>query len=490
MSLKIYNTLTREKGLFTPLEPGKVKMYVCGVTVYDSCHMGHARAAVVFDVIYRFLKALGFEVNYVRNFTDIDDKIIKRSHELELDYKTLTQKYIEEYSEEMGMLNILKPTSQPLATGHIQEMIEMIDGLIKKNYAYQVGGDVYFEVTKFLSYGKLSRRTLEEMRSGFRINPDEKKNHPEDFALWKAAKPEEPFWESPWGKGRPGWHIECSAMSVKHLGASFDIHGGGSDLIFPHHENEIAQSEASTGRSFARYWIHNEMIMIDKTKMSKSLGNVFILRELLKTHPARVIRFFLLSKHYRTPMDFSFESLNEARQALERIESTISRVEEKLKGQVKASKESPGVEKWVSLFREAMEDDFNTPKALGVLFRVLAQINQSLDRGAEVKSTSEDYQAITMMVDLLGLKIDTGRFQKICSEIPFEEGRVNELLAQSLLKQEEVEYLVKARENARHQKLWKLADEIRLGLRERGLEIQDEKDGVKIIGSQGPGIKG
>lgn len=481
MPLKICNTLTRDKEIFVPLTPGKAGMYVCGVTVYDSCHIGHARAAVVFDVVYRFLKFSGFDVTYVRNFTDIDDKIIKRVQELKTDYRSLTQTYIQEYQDEMRLLNVLEPSLQPRATEHIQEMIELIDGLIKKGLAYVVEGDVYYEVAKFQSYGKLSRRTLEEMRTGARISPDEKKAHPEDFALWKGAKTGEPSWESPWGLGRPGWHIECSAMAIKHLGESFDIHGGGSDLIFPHHENEIAQSEAMTGRSFAHYWIHNEMIMIDQAKMSKSLGNVFVLKELLKKYPPKIVRYFFLSKHYRTPMDFSFDALNESGQAFERIETTMARAEEKLGGRPASLNAAGSAKEWFSEFREALEDDFNTPKALGVLFKLLTQLNQDLDRGNEIKRAKEAFECLLKMLDLLGLEVDAVRFHKITEEIPFEEARVKSLLKSEVLKDDEIEYLVKSRESARRQKLWDLADEIRTSLQGRGIVVQDEKDGAKVI---------
>ncbi|MBI1882720.1 MAG: cysteine--tRNA ligase [Chlamydiae bacterium] len=489
MPLKIYNTLTREKESFVPLESGKVKMYVCGVTVYDSCHVGHARAAVVFDCVYRFLRSLGLEVKYVRNFTDIDDKIIKRVQELKVNYRTLTEKYIQEYLDEMRLLNVLDPTLQPRATEHIQDMIQMIEDLIEKKYAYAVGGDVYFEVSKFSGYGKLSRRSLDEMKAS-RISPDERKLHPEDFALWKSAKPNEPSWPSPWGEGRPGWHIECSSMGVKHLGDSFDIHGGGSDLIFPHHENEIAQSECSTGKPFSRYWIHNEMIMIDHTKMSKSLGNVFVLRELMKECPAQVIRFFIISKHYRSPMDFSLEALKEAAQAFERIEMAMARAQEYMNGSWESFKNGTFLEALegsneLIQFKEALEDDFNTPKSLGILFQVLGELNQALDRKAKRDRVSTLYRSAGWMLDLLGLNPDLKRFRKIKEALPFEEEKVRSLLNEALWKDEDVEYLVKAREHARHQKLWALADQIREAFKERGFGIQDEKDGAKVLRRNG-----
>ena len=308
MALRIYNTLTGKKEEFVPLHEKRVGMYVCGVTVYDLCHIGHARSAIVFDAIYRYLGYRGYEVTFVRNFTDIDDKIIKRANEEGVDCKAIAEKYIDEFNMDMGKLGFEKPKFEPKATEHIPEMIELISTLIEKGYAYQSGGDVFFSVEKFKDYGKLSKRNLEEMQAGARVGIDEKKENPLDFALWKASKPGEPSWESPWGKGRPGWHIECSVMSQKYLGETFDIHGGGKDLIFPHHENEIAQSEAATGKPFARYWIHNGFVNINKEKMSKSLGNILTLKEIFKDWRPEAIRLFLLSSHYRSPVDFSFDA--------------------------------------------------------------------------------------------------------------------------------------------------------------------------------------
>lgn len=481
MPLKIYNTLTKEKEAFVPIQPGKITMYVCGVTVYDSCHIGHARAAVIFDIVFRYLKHSGFEVTYARNFTDIDDKIIRRSQELNIDYKALTQKYIQEYQDEMRLLNVAEPSTQPRATENIDEMIRVIQGLIDRGYAYATGGDVYYEVSKFPAYGKLSRRSIEEMCAGARISPDEKKTHPEDFALWKAAKPGEPYWASPWGNGRPGWHIECSCMSMKHLAETIDIHGGGSDLIFPHHENEIAQSEGFTGKPFAHYWIHNEMIMIEQTKMSKSLGNVFVLKQLLKEYPGKEVRFFLISKHYKTPMDFSFELLNESRQAFSRLEATVTRAYGVVK-QLPENAESSAVYKdWMQKFKDCMDDDFNTPKALGIVFRLVAQMNQDIDKRAAHQKIQEELKTLLTMLDVLGIKVESQNFQKISEEIALDTARVKEILENLNGSDVEVEYLVKARETARKKKMWNLADQIRVALREKGVEVQDEKDGAKII---------
>ncbi|MCJ7493900.1 MAG: cysteine--tRNA ligase, partial [Deltaproteobacteria bacterium] len=311
MPLKIYNTLTKKKEEFLPLQKGKVSMYVCGVTVYDRCHIGHARAAVVFDVLFRFLRYRGYEVTYVRNYTDVDDKIIKRANQEGVSCQEIAKRYIQEYEEDMEALGMERPTHEPRATENISQIIDLVKKLVEKGFAYTVDGDVYFSVEKFSSYGKLSGRDLEEMRAGARVEVDERKNNPLDFALWKSSKPGEPEWDSPWGRGRPGWHIECSAMSQRYLGESFDIHGGGQDLIFPHHENEIAQSEAATGKPFVRFWVHNGFVNINHEKMSKSLGNILAIRDLLQDHHPEVLRLFLLSNHYRSPVDFSLQNMIE-----------------------------------------------------------------------------------------------------------------------------------------------------------------------------------
>ena len=324
--MKIYNTLTGKKEEFIPLVPGKAGIYACGVTVYDRCHIGHARSAIVFDVIRRYLKYKGLNVTYVRNFTDIDDKIINRSNQEGIPWDAVAGKYTDEYYRDMDMLGVGRADIEPKATEYIPEMIDIVQGLIGKGYAYESDGSVYFAVDEFQGYGKLSKRDMEEMMAGARVEVDERKKNPLDFALWKKSKEGEPFWESPWGRGRPGWHIECSAMSVKHLGESFDIHGGGADLLFPHHENEIAQSEAFTGKPFAKYWVHNGFITINKEKMSKSLGNFFTIKEVLETFDPEVVRFFLLSTHYRSPIEFSDEQLREAESSLDRYYTTVVRI--------------------------------------------------------------------------------------------------------------------------------------------------------------------
>jgi cysteinyl-tRNA synthetase len=326
MELQLYNTLTRKKEPFVTLEPGKVKLYVCGITVYDYCHIGHARSAIVFDVIYRYLMHRGYEVTYVRNFTDIDDKIIRRANEEETDYRSIAERYIAAFYEDMDALDVLRPTLEPLATDHVAEMIEIVAILMKKGIAYQSGTDVYFKVENFAHYGKLSGRSLEDMIAGARVDVDEQKRNPLDFVLWKGSKPGEPTWVSPWGAGRPGWHIECSAMGAHYLGPSFDIHGGGKDLVFPHHENEIAQSEAAFEVPFVRYWLHNGFVNINNEKMSKSLGNFFTIRDILQTVHPETLRLFVLSKHYRSPVDFSDETVVEAERGLERLYATLAAV--------------------------------------------------------------------------------------------------------------------------------------------------------------------
>jgi cysteinyl-tRNA synthetase len=337
MALRIYNTLSAAKEEFVPLQPGKVSMYVCGVTVYDNCHIGHARANVAFDVVYRYLRHSGYDVTYVRNYTDIDDKIINRANKEGVPFNVISERYIQSFDEDMARLGLALPTHQPKATEFVEEIIALVQTLVDRGAAYAVDGDVYFCVEKFPGYLKLSKRNLEEMQAGARIDVDERKHHPMDFALWKSAKPGEPFWSSPWGNGRPGWHIECSAMSMKLLGDTFDIHGGGKDLVFPHHENEIAQSEAASGQPFVRYWMHNGFVNINAEKMSKSLGNFFTIREVLDRYDSEVLRFFLLSAHYRSPIDFSDQNLADAEAGLDRIYSALALLHEALQETATAS---------------------------------------------------------------------------------------------------------------------------------------------------------
>jgi len=389
MPLRIYNTLTGKKEEFVPQVPGKVSMYVCGVTVYDQCHIGHARANVVFDVVYRYLRHIGYDVTYVRNYTDVDDKIINRANREGVDFREVTERFIREFDSDMHALGIEVPTFQPRATEHIGDIIGIVAALVEKGFAYQAGGDVYFNVEKYAEYLKLSKRNLDDMKAGARIEVDERKEHPMDFVLWKEAKPGEPSWDSPWGKGRPGWHIECSAMSMRFLGETIDIHGGGKDLVFPHHENEIAQSEAATGKPFVRYWLHNGFVNINSEKMSKSLGNFFTIKEVLERYEPEVLRFFLLTAHYRSPLDFSDQNMNEAEAGLDRIYTALAKMDELaaglpddgLSGLPQKMNEAHAellekVESFPVRFSESMDDDFNTAQALGAIFELVRCVNR------------------------------------------------------------------------------------------------------------------
>ncbi len=495
MPLRVYNTLSGRKEELIPLHGNKIGMYVCGVTVYDLCHIGHARSAIVFDIIYRYLRYQGYEVTFVRNFTDIDDKIIKRANEEGVDYKTIAERYIKEFDVDMGRLGLERPTVEPKATDHIPEMIHLISILIQKGYAYVRDGDVFFAVEKFKDYGKLSKRNLEEMRAGARVEIDEKKENPLDFALWKASKPGEPFWESPWGKGRPGWHIECSVMSQKHLGETFDIHGGGKDLIFPHHENEIAQSEAATGKPFALYWIHNGFVNIHKEKMSKSLGNILTIKEILKDWHPEVLRLFFLSHHYRSPVDYSEEGLKESQVALDRFYSTLKEIKEKisLSSGEEISKDSPLkkegqteeslLKEWAeriasfpARFNEAMDDDFNTAQALGYFHDLQRSLNTLLDLYPKkpfpevLALLSMGYQHFKKIGWVLGL------FQEepeTYLRVQRERG-----LKKLGLTEKEVLELVEERDQARKKRDWKKADEIRSLLLSKGIVLEDTPSGT------------
>ena len=370
--LKIYNSIAREKQTFVPIVAGKVSMYVCGMTVYDFCHLGHARVMVVFDMVNRWLRSSGFDVNYVRNITDIDDKIIKRANENSESITELTQRFIDAMNEDSDALGILRPDIEPRATAHIQGMIDMISALIEKGHAYHAdNGDVFYSVNSFKTYGKLSGKSLEDLRAGERVEVDTFKRDPMDFVLWKSVKPNEPSWDSPWGKGRPGWHIECSVMSECHLGNHFDIHGGGQDLQFPHHENEIAQSEAAHDCTFVNYWMHNGFVRVDDEKMSKSLGNFFTIRDVLKKYDAEVVRFFILRAHYRSPLNYSDKHLDDAKQALTRLYTSLRGI----------SSDAKYDEQDVSAinFKAAMNDDFNTPEAVAVLFDLANELNKTRD---------------------------------------------------------------------------------------------------------------
>jgi len=488
MSLRIYNSLTKKKEEFTPLQEGKVRMYVCGVTVYDRCHIGHARAAVVFDVIFRFLRHLGYEVAYVRNYTDVDDKIIRRANLEGVSSQKLAERYIREYEEDMQALDVERPTHEPRATENIPQIIALIQKLLDKGFAYTVDGDVYFSVEKFPSYGKLSGRDLEEMRAGTRVEVDERKDNPLDFALWKSSKPGEPEWDSPWGKGRPGWHIECSAMSQRYLGESFDIHGGGKDLIFPHHENEIAQSEAATGQPFVRFWVHNGFVNIDQEKMSKSLGNILAIRDLLKEHHPEVLRLFLLSNHYRSPVDFSLQHMAEARGSLDRFYSALQGMGEFLAGSRQIIPLSPktlrGVAREVykkvsaakEKFLEAMEDDFNTALALGHLHDLTRFLNRVLgDKGLR-----KDPAAPALLMAGRNLLWESGKILGLFQQPPaeyFDSQRKRYLQAKGL-QEKEIQDLIAKREAARKAKDWARADEIRAQAASSGIVLEDGPTGT------------
>jgi cysteinyl-tRNA synthetase len=475
MPLRVYNTLSGNKEEFVPLTPGKVGMYVCGVTVYDNCHIGHARANVVFDMIYRYLQAKGLEVTYVRNYTDIDDKIINRANRDGVDYREISERYIAEFDRDMARLMLLLPTFQPKATEHIGEIIELVERLIAKDFAYQSGADVFFCVEKFDSYLKLSKRNLEDMQAGARIEVDERKRHPMDFALWKGAKPGEPYWESPWGQGRPGWHIECSAMSMKYLGETFDIHGGGKDLIFPHHDNEIAQTEAATGKPFVKYWLHNGFVNINAEKMSKSLGNFFTIKEVLERYDAEVLRFFLLSAHYRSPIDFSDQNLKDAELGLERIYKALAGIDERLPaaGEQPPSEEGSELEEKCAAiagrFGEAMDDDFNTALALGHLFDLVRSINKALPlaSGRLLARVKAEVAGIARVIGVCDSE-PAAFLQRI------KERKTSEMEISA----EEIEQLIAERAEARKAKNFKRGDEIRDDLLQRNIVLLDGAQGT------------
>ncbi|MGH7964089.1 MAG: cysteine--tRNA ligase [Candidatus Binatia bacterium] len=471
MPMRFYNTLTGKDEEFVPLTPGKVGMYVCGVTVYDRSHIGHARALVTFDVIYRYLRFLGNEVTFVRNFTDVDDKIIIRANQRGISAQELSEQYIGEFNDDMQALRCLPPTHEPRATHHIPEMIALIQELEATGLAYAVDGDVYFAVDRFSGYGKLSHRRLEEMMAGARVEVDERKRHPMDFALWKAGKPGEPWWESPWGQGRPGWHIECSAMSSRYLGQPFDIHGGGSDLIFPHHENEIAQSEGAKGRILARYWLHNGMVTVEQEKMSKSLGNFLTISDaLVKTTP-EVLRLILLSTHYRMPLDFSEQRIEEAEKGLTRIYETLARADAITRSPAppltSASAHAPS--SLLARFREAMDDDCNTARALGVIFETVREMNRALDAG-EITSLEQPRQGLAVIGSVLG----------IMSEEPatFLEKQRQRGLTQTQLTPEAIEQLIAERAAARKARDFTRADALRASLEDLGIVLQDSPTGT------------
>jgi len=500
--LSIYNTLTGKREPFQSLHPKTVRMYVCGVTVYDYCHLGHARSALVFDMIRRYLEFTGYTVEFVKNFTDVDDKIIKRANEQGVSCDTITTKYIQAYYEDMGKLGIRQASVEPKATEHITDIIRLTEALVKKSLAYQVDGDVYFEVAKYSEYGRLSKRRLDDMQAGARVNVDERKRHPMDFALWKSSKPGEPSWDSPWGLGRPGWHIECSAMSMKHLGETFDIHGGGMDLIFPHHENEIAQSCGATGKEFAHYWIHNGFVQINQEKMSKSLGNFFTIREIFEkskwpeAESGEILRYFLLGTHYRSPLDFSDQSLQEAKNALNAFYDLFQRLGE---GEQRTTCDDTlvsTVNRARMAYCQPLDDDFNTPMALAVLQNLRGNVNRLLERGVSTESRQRALAAFREFGNVLGLfQLDKWQFNDIvgagalgaqaskvrgdCMVITPPTGTLSiPGDAPSLINEEIINVKLVERNEARKQKDFKKADEIRQFLASRGIVIEDKPDGT------------
>ncbi|WP_254277812.1 cysteine--tRNA ligase [Halomonas sp. 3H] len=467
--MQIYNTLTRRKEAFTPIEPGRVRMYVCGMTVYDYCHLGHARVMVAFDVITRYLRYRGFDVTYVRNVTDIDDKILRRADENGETISSLTERMIEAMHEDEARLGVLPPDSEPRATRHIGDIIAMIETLITKGYAYAAdNGDVYYRVRRFEGYGKLNNRDLDEMRSGARVEVDEHKEDPLDFVLWKAAKPGEASWPSPWGEGRPGWHIECSAMSKCCLGDTFDIHGGGPDLTFPHHENEIAQSEAANGKPFVNTWMHAGAVRVNHEKMSKSLGNFFTIREVLEHHDPEVVRYLLVASHYRSAINYAPESLADARKSLERFYNSLEGLA--LEGQTLVGSESSAGERdrqFDARFTSAMDDDFNTPEALSVLFDLARELNRAKKESPE--------QAPALAVELRRLGGILGLLQQ--DPATFLKGGASDLP----LSEEEIQERIDARAAAKKARDFAAADAIRDELAALGVILKDSREGTTWV---------
>lgn len=461
--MKVYNTLTRTKEEFVPLEEGKVKMYVCGPTVYNYIHIGNARPFIIFDTLRRYLEYRGYDVTYVQNFTDVDDKIINRSHEEGISPEEVAAKYIKEYFVDCDGLGIKRATVHPQVTDNIQQIIEFIKELEDKGYAYAVNGDVYFDTNKFEGYGKLSGQKQEDLEAGARIEVNDQKRHPMDFVLWKAKKEGEPGWDSPWGEGRPGWHIECSVLSKRYLGETIDIHAGGQDLTFPHHENEIAQSEARSGKTFSKYWMHNGYININDEKMSKSKGNFFTVRDISKLYDLEIVRFFMLSAHYRNPVNFSDEMLNQAKAGLERLYNTKEKLEFTLSNLV----ESPLTEKEVELVKElddfrqkfidAMDDDVNTADAVSVIFELAKLINSNVDENSSLefaKKCLDEFNELTGVLNIVNKKKDT-------------------------VLDKDIEELIQKRTDAKKNKEFQLADDIRQQLLDMGIVLEDTRQGVK-----------
>ncbi|WP_144206554.1 cysteine--tRNA ligase [Shewanella donghaensis] len=453
--LKIYNSMSRDKQEFKPINPGKIDMYVCGITIYDLCHIGHGRTFVSFDMIVRYLRFSGYAVNYLRNITDVDDKIIKRAAENKESCDSLTERLIGEMHHDFDSLNMMRPDFEPRATLHIDEIIEMVQTLIAKEHAYVAdNGDVLFSVSSYAEYGRLSGQNLDQLQAGARVEVEETKRNPMDFVLWKMSKPGEPTWESPWGPGRPGWHIECSAMNSKHLGENFDIHGGGSDLQFPHHENEIAQSCCAHGSQYVNYWMHTGMVMVDKEKMSKSLGNFFTIRDVLEHYDPETVRYFLLSGHYRSQLNYSEDNLKQAKSALERIYTSLKGLD--------LTVEAASANDYVAKFKLAMDDDFNTPEAYSVIFEMVREINRL--KLVDLQQASGLGVSLKQLTDVLGLISHD-------VDVYFQgEGSDDEVA--------EIEALIVERKRARTEKDWPAADVARDRLNALGVILEDGENGI------------
>jgi cysteinyl-tRNA synthetase len=459
MALRIYSTLSRQKEDFQTIEAGKVTMYVCGPTVYGKAHVGHAMSALVFDIIRRYLEYRGYQVRHAMNYTDVDDKIINRANQLGIDPIKLAEKYIDEYGQHLNDLHILPATVYPRATHEIPYIIKLITQLGEEGYAYEVDGDIYFRVSKDKDYGKLSSRHLEDMQAGSRVDVDERKEHPMDFALWKSSKPGEPAWESPWGMGRPGWHIECSAMSMHHLGEQIDIHGGGNDLIFPHHENEIAQTESATGKPFARYWVHNGMMQLAGEKMARSVGNLVTIEDFLASHEGDVLRMMVLNSSYHNPLTFGDEIITAAEKGLERLRLALrpavggsldkGEAVDNLYKQIEATRNG---------FIDCMDDDFNSAGALGYVFELVRAINQAKDAGVSPEIVAEGQSRLRELMGVFGLREERTKVSGEATAF--------------------IELLINLRRELREQKLWALSDQIRNRLGELGVLLEDGKDGT------------
>ncbi len=482
MSIRIHNTLTRQKELFKPLEPGHVKLYVCGITSYDYCHIGHARSALAFDMIVAYLGYRGYKVKYIRNFTDIDDKIIQRAAEQNTSAEELAKRFIDEFYVDMDRLGVARPTLEPKATENIREMIDLISELIDKNMAYQSGNDVYYSVNSFKDYGKLSGRSLEDMQAGARISVNENKTDPMDFVLWKGSKPGEPTWESPWGPGRPGWHIECSAMSRKYLGTTFDIHGGGQDLIFPHHENELAQSEGANDTQFVSTWIHHGFVTIRDEKMSKSLGNFLTIRDITAHYHPEVLRFFVFSTHYRNPLDFSETAMQDAMAGLDRLYECVAAVD-RLHGDdlqdgesIVSSKDKEKLLSVTTRFEKAMDNDFNTAQAQGILFdadKIINKINRMLPASparGDILLLKKTIKIFKGLAEIMGILREDAA--------DYLNSKKAALLAKLEIDEETINALIMERYEARKAKDWQRSDEIRDELLGNNIELKDGPEGT------------